>query len=46
MVGETAEDTATFGALFDALVRAEFVDRDIDATMAMMNERPSSTTSR
>ena len=40
MAGETREDPATLGALFDAHVRAEFVDRDIDATMATMTEQP------
>jgi carboxymethylenebutenolidase len=28
------------GAIFDAHVRAEFVERDVDATMATMSERP------
>jgi carboxymethylenebutenolidase len=40
MAGETREDPAILGALFDAHVRAEFVDRDIDATMATMTEQP------
>jgi carboxymethylenebutenolidase len=40
MASETGEDPATLGALFDAHVRAEFVDRDVDATMATMTERP------
>ena len=40
MAGVTGEDAATLGALFDAHVRAEFADRDLDATMATMTERP------
>ena len=41
MVGGTGEDdAAALGALFDAHVRAEFVDRDVEATMATMTERP------
>ena len=39
--GESGEDSAAaLGALFDAHLRAEFVDRDVDATMATMTERP------
>ena len=37
---DSREDAATLGALFDAHVRAEFVDRDVEATMATMTERP------
>ena len=41
MVGGTGEDdAAALGTLFDAHVRAEFVDRDVEATMATMTERP------
>src|SRR5690242_10716830 len=40
MTGEAGGDPATLGALFDAHVRAEFVDRDVEATMATMTERP------
>ena len=41
MVGVTGkDDAAALGALFDAHVRAEFVDRDVEATMATMTERP------
>ena len=35
-----AEGDTALSALFDAHVRAEFVDRDLDATMATMTERP------
>lgn len=34
------DDPAALGALFDAHVHAEFVDMDVDATMATMTERP------
>jgi hypothetical protein len=30
----TGDDAAALGALFDLRVRAEFVDRDLDETMA------------
>jgi carboxymethylenebutenolidase len=40
MTGEAGGDPATLGALFDAHVRAEFVDRDVEATMATMTEEP------
>ena len=33
-------DPAALGALFDAHLKAEFVDRDVDETMATMTERP------
>ena len=38
--GEDEDEAAALGALFDAHVRAEFVDRDVEATMATMTERP------
>jgi carboxymethylenebutenolidase len=34
------DDAAVLGALFGLHVRAEFVDRDLDGTMATMTERP------
>lgn len=40
MTVEQATDVAALGALFDAHVGAEFVARDVDATMATMTERP------
>ena len=40
MPDATNADEAALGALFDLHVRAEFVDRDIDATMATMTEAP------
>ena len=38
--GDEDAAAAALGALFDAHVRAEFVDRNVDATMATMTERP------
>jgi carboxymethylenebutenolidase len=35
------DEAVALGALFDAHVRAEFVDRDLDATMATMTDAPS-----
>jgi carboxymethylenebutenolidase len=40
MASDTGDDPATLGALFDAHARAEFVDRDVEATMATMTGRP------
>ncbi len=36
----TTDDAQALGALFDAHVRAEFVDLDIEATMATMTDAP------
>jgi carboxymethylenebutenolidase len=39
-MADAGDEAATLGALFDLHVRAEFVDRDLDETMATMAERP------
>jgi carboxymethylenebutenolidase len=39
-MGEVTADHADLGAVFDGHMRHEFVDRDVDATMATMNAEP------
>jgi carboxymethylenebutenolidase len=40
VTSDSASDQAYLGAVFDAHTRAEFVDRDLEATMATMVDEP------
>jgi carboxymethylenebutenolidase len=40
-MADVGDEVAALGALFDLHVRAEFVDRDLDETMATMTDAPS-----